>query len=369
MTADAMETAVAAPAAAWGLFGQRREVEALARSVAEGRHAHAYLFAGPPQSGKGTLARRLAQALNCEAPVEIDGAVTPCGGCRACRHIEAGKHPDVEVVAAGGMCGEPDHDHRKDNSRDIKICQVRALGSRLSLSPFEGRFRVVIVDPAEALNVYAADAFLKTLEEPPDSVVIILLSAKEELLLETVRSRLRRVELRPLPVDDLEQVLVARGAEPAEAAAVARLSRGCAGWALNAVADREMLEARAKQLDEIAALGVAGRYERFAYAAGLAGRWMRDRAGVAAALAAWTGWWRDVLLAAAGSERSILNVDRMEQIRNAAAGVRVGDAAAFVQALRDARGQLEENANARLALEVLMLRFPEPRGPGAATRG
>jgi DNA polymerase-3 subunit delta' len=365
MTADATGVAAAGP---WGLTGQAREVEALARSVAERRHAHAYLFAGPAQSGKGTLARRLAQALNCESPATVAGVYSPCGVCRACRHIEEGKHPDVEVVSPGGLCAESDHDHRKDNSRDIKICQVRALGARLSLSPFEGRYRVVIVDPADAMNVYAADAFLKTLEEPPDSVVIILLSAKEEVLLETVRSRLRRVELRQVTVEELEQVLVARGAAPEEAAAVARLSRGCAGWALNAVADRTMLEARAKLLDEIVALAGGGRYERFGFAADLAGRWTRDRAGVTAVLETWTGWWRDVLVAAAGSERSILNVDRMEQIRNLAAGVRVGDTAAFVQALRDVRGQLEENANARLALEVLMLRIPEPRGSGAATR-
>src|SRR5215472_9213601 len=133
MKAEATDAAATAP---WGLIGQAHEVEALARSVAEGRHAHAYLFAGPPQSGKGTLARRLAQALNCEAPGAVHGVFTPCGVCRACRHVEEGKHPDVEVVAPGGLCGESDHDHRKDNSRDIKICQVRALGSRLSLSPF-----------------------------------------------------------------------------------------------------------------------------------------------------------------------------------------------------------------------------------------
>ncbi len=340
------------------MIGQDHEVAALERSLAAGRPAHAYLFCGPPQAGKATLARRLAQALNCTAG---DGTGAPCGECRSCRHIEQGKHPDVEVVAPGGLCDESDHDHRKDNSRDIKICQVRALERRLSLSPFEGRYRFVSVDPADALNAYAADAFLKTLEEPPEQVVIALLSSKDELLSETVRSRLRRVEVRPATMELLEQALGERGAAPVQAAVIARLARGCCGWALNAIGDAKLLEDRDRLLDELAALADAGRYERFSFAADLATRWSRDRAAVSTVLAAWREWWRDVTLVAAGSERGILNVDRIEEIRAVAGRLSAAAAAGFVQALRDVQGQLEENANARLALEVLMLRVPESR--------
>src|SRR5438046_435015 len=102
-------TVNAHPHRPWGLIGQDREVEALERSLAAGRPAHAYLFCGPPQAGKATLARRLAQALNCTAG---DGTGAPCGECRSCRHIEQGKHPDVETVAPGGLCDESEHDHR-----------------------------------------------------------------------------------------------------------------------------------------------------------------------------------------------------------------------------------------------------------------
>ncbi len=341
----------------WGMIGQDAEVLALERSLVAGRPAHGYLFVGPPRSGKATLARHLAQALNCTARSE-SGA--PCGECRSCRHIEAGKHPDVELIGPGGLCDDSTHDHSKDNSKDIKICQVRSLERRLSLSPFEGAYRVVIIDPADALNAYAADAFLKTLEEPPDQVVLILLTAKEDALRETVRSRLRRVLVRPAAVPLLEEALAERGADPVRAALVARLSRGCTGWALHAVEDTKLLDERARLLDELAALGSGGRFERFAFAADLATRWSRDRAAVLAVLLTWTEWWRDLTLSAAGSEGGILNVDRIEEIRAAARGLRVADAAAFVQALRDARGQLEENASARLALEVLMLRVPEP---------
>ncbi len=341
----------------WGMIGQDGEVLALQRSLASGRPAHAYLFVGPPRSGKARLASRLAQALNCTAAAEPG---TACGSCRACRHIEEGKHPDVEVIRPGGLCDDSSHDHGKDNSKDIKICQVRSLERRLSVSPFEGRYRIVIIDPADALNVIAADAFLKTLEEPPAQVMLILLTAKEEALSETVRSRLRLVTVRPAPMPMLEAALAERGAGPVQAALVARLSRGCTGWALSAIKDTRLLEERSRLLDELAALGSSGRFERFAFAAELATRWSRDRAGVLAVLGTWTEWWRDLTLSAVGSERGILNVDRIEEIRAAARGLRVADAAAFAQALRDVRGQLEENASARLALEVLMLGVPEP---------
>jgi len=351
------------------MLGQDEQVLALARSVAEGSHAHAYLLSGPPRSGKGTLARRLAQALNCTGRADEPGPAMPCGVCRSCRHIEDGKHPDVEVITVGGICGEADHDHRKDNSKEIKICQVRALERRLSLSPFEGRYRVIIVDGADAMNVYAADAFLKTLEEPPPSVVIALVTAKEEALPETVRSRLRPIEVRPAPIALLEAALneivaAHRGdvdGSPIDTALVARLSRGRTGWALSVLADPTILAERGKKLDRIVQLGAAGLDERFAHAAELAASWTRDRKGVTAMLSLWTEWWRDVLLSVTGAERGILNIDRMEQIRPASAGLSAAAVAGFLQALRDSQSQLEENANPRLALEVLMLRLPEAR--------
>jgi len=341
----------------WGLLGQDAEVRALARGVAEGQPAHAYLFSGPAQAGKGTLAQRLAQALNCDDPRPLppDGTA-PCGVCRQCRQIEAGTHPDVTVVTLGGLCARSEHDHGKDGSKDIRVCQVRALEERINRSPFQGRWRVEIVDPADTLNAVAADAFLKTLEEPPARVVLLLLTAREEALPETVRSRLRRVAVQPVPAEPLAAFLVDRGTEPGEAALLARLSRGCTGWAIAAAANRTLLEERARRLDAIAALSDAGLADRFAAAAQLAQRWSKDRAGVLAELDLWTEWWRDIALGAAGAERGILNVDRLDRIRALAAGTTPMAVARAAEAVRACRTHLEENANARLALEVMMLR-------------
>jgi DNA polymerase-3 subunit delta' len=360
-----MSTTVDAAGAPWGLLGQDEAVRALARAVAAGAPAHAYLFAGPEGSGKRALAIRFAQTLNCTAPATGgDPPLVPCGSCRACRHIVAGTYADVCVVTVGGPCNVPEHDHQRDNSRDIKICQVRALEQRLSRAAFEGRWRVEIVDPADALNAQSADAFLKTLEEPPPNAVLILITAREERLPETVRSRLRRIELRRAPLPAIEALLRERGVREEQAAAVARLSGGCTGWALAAATDPAVLEERAAALDEASRLYVSGLAERFAVAAALAGRWAKDRAAVLRTLDIWMSWWRDVLLSAAGAERGMVNVDRLDPIRAAAIEMQTADAARALRALRDARGQLEENANPRLALEVLMLRLPERRESG-----
>lgn len=332
----------------------------LLRSVREGRAAHAYLISGPPRVGKGTLARVLAAAFCC---TETDA---PCGACPACRRVTAGAHPDVEVLAPGGLCDESEHDHARDGSRDVRICQVRRAERLLNLAPFEARARAVIIDPADALNAQSADAFLKTLEEPPAQAVIILVATEPGALPDTIRSRCRHVTLRVLPVAEVERLLrEERGAEADQAALLGRLSGGQIGWALAALADPAFLDARAEQIDRIAALAEAGRAERFAYAEELAGRFTRSRDDVYGVLSLWTGWWRDLLLARAASERGIVNVDRRQQLAAVAGRFEPAAVARFLRALRECRQDLEANVNPRLALEALMLRLPAGSKGGA----
>ncbi len=156
----------------WNIVGHEKAISVLRRAVEdEARLSHAYLFAGPEQVGRATAARQFAQALNCTAgtppaesgglgldlaPAESpsgDAADLPCGECRSCRLIAEGKHPDVETMTVGGLCDESEHkDHSKDASQDIRICQVRRLEHLVIRAAFEGRTRVIIVDPADALT-------------------------------------------------------------------------------------------------------------------------------------------------------------------------------------------------------------------------
>jgi DNA polymerase-3 subunit delta' len=343
-------------AVAWKLVGQPGVVAMLGRALRENRLSHAYLFVGPAQVGKATAARELAMALNCR------GEDPPCHRCRQCHLIEAGRHPDVELVGVGGLCEESDHrDHRTDGSKDIRICQVRRLERLLSRAPFEGHCRVVIIDPADALNVEAANAFLKTLEEPPASVVLMLVTSREEALPPTVRSRCRRVAFRLMPVADVERALGEGWSVPPEKASVlARLSGGRLGWAVSALQDEGLLSARQSVLEDVQRLAGASLSERFAYAGRLGYLFPRERESVFAALDLWQEWWRDLLLVGAGCEEQAVNYDRLDKLTAESRKYQVRAVARFLDALNRARQQLQENVNPLLALEVLMLELPAP---------
>jgi DNA polymerase-3 subunit delta' len=338
----------------WLTVGHERAVEALARNVADERASHAYLLIGPPNVGKRRLAVDLAKALNCT------GVDPPCGECRACMRIESSQHSDVEVVSLGGVCDEADHDHHRDGSKDIKICQVRRVQRSIALRPFEGRMRVVIIDPAESLNVFASDALLKTVEEPPEQVTLVLLANEAASLSETLVSRARQIAMPPVAAAVVREVLAARGTEAEVADLLARLSAGRIGWAISHTQDQSLLEERAQRLDRLEALTGEGRTGRMAFAAELAGQFATNREATYDWLELWRSWFRDLLLVAEGCEDLITNFDRLPAIKERSRTTTTAAIVRAIEALRDCRRQLEENANARLALEVLALCLPSP---------
>jgi len=194
---------------------QDRATGSLRTSLERGTLHHAYLLGGPAGVGKGTVARLLAQALNCEGGVAGPNGwrSDPCGACAPCRKIEKGTHPDVLVMSEERVmakAGRWEPEGGRTPSRDIVVAQVRDLvDRRLSLRLFEGRRRVIVLDPADAMNVQAQNALLKTLEEPPDDTVLVLVSATPDELLPTIRSRCLRIPFGPLPPALVEEILLA----------------------------------------------------------------------------------------------------------------------------------------------------------------
>ncbi|MFC2048414.1 ATP-binding protein [Chloroflexota bacterium] len=181
----------------WQVVGQTNVVSLLQRGLGTDSLAHAYLFVGPAHVGKMTLALNLAQALNCEA------TEPPCGECTSCQKIASAKHADVQII---GLSHGEDSAEAKPQT-EISIDQIRQIQHSASLPPFEGRYRVFIIDGAELLSIEAANCLLKTLEEPAAKVVFILLTTNERLLPETVISRCHRIELPPLAVNKVEAAL------------------------------------------------------------------------------------------------------------------------------------------------------------------
>jgi DNA polymerase-3 subunit delta' len=326
---------------AWPVIGHEWAVLSLDRAISDDRPAHAYLISGPPRIGKTTLARALALALNCRSA----NSARPCGQCRSCQLIGAGKHPDVQLI-------EPDGAH-------VKIDQVRVLQHDLALRPVEGRYRVAIFDQFEVATTEAQNALLKTLEEPPDYVVLIVLASDPELLLPTIVSRCQQVPLRPLTLTQVREALIKKwNVEASQADLLAHLSGGRLGWAVSAANDSSVMLARAKYLDDLESLLKADRVARFAYAEDLTKK--SDLARDAIDL--WRTWWRDVLLASSGSSAELVNIDRAEQIQALARHVALNQAKAAADACGRALWQMDRNVTARLAVEVLLLDFPVVRG-------
>ncbi|MFC2022391.1 ATP-binding protein, partial [Chloroflexota bacterium] len=308
----------------------------------------AYLFVGPAHVGKMTLALNLAQALNCEA------TEPPCGQCASCEKVGSAKHADVQIV---GLNHDGDSAESKPRV-EISIDQIRQVQHSVSLPPFEGRCKVFIIDGAELLSIEAANCLLKTLEEPVGKVVFILLTTNEQLLPATVVSRCQRVELLPLAV--VEAALNRSwGVEPQKAKLLARLSRGCLGWAVSAALDEHLLQQRAERLDELLDIINADCEERFAYAAHLVARFSQDRGLVQERLDLWLGWWRDLLLVKAGSSGNITNIDRLDTLIDTARDYSLAQIKVFIDSIQAACRQLKQNASPRLVLEVLMLSIPE----------
>jgi len=319
----------------WPVIGHEWAVLNLDQAATEYRPAHAYLISGPAHIGKTTLARTLAMALNCEADTR------PCGQCRACKLIAAGKHPDVQLI-------EPDGAH-------LKIDQVRALQHDLALSPNEGRFRVAIFNQFEVATTEAQNALLKTLEEPPDYAVLMVVTADPELLLPTIVSRCQLMALRPLTITQVRQALTTTWRiENDRANLLAHLSGGRLGWAVTAASDNSILDTRARRLDDLIVLLKSNRGARFAYAEAVTRK--EDHARDAIDL--WRTWWRDVMLAASGSTAELVNVDRAAQIQALATHIDVGQASAAAEACGRALWQIDRNATPRLVVEVLLLDFP-----------
>lgn len=356
------------PLPTWPIVGHTAAVRLLQRSLADGHLAHAYLLVGPPNVGKTTLGLTFAQALLCEDEAARSQGVA-CGRCAGCRKVRERTHPDLRVIEpdsggdddSGAGASESDvagaaRSKRKAASRvQIKIETVREVQRDLSLRPYQGARRVVLLTQADMLNDAAENALLKTLEEPPPYALLILTAEDAETLLPTTVSRCQQVPLNPVPAPTIAEALVAQGQSPDDAARLARLSGGRVGWALQAARDTNLLARRVAHLDGLARVLKAPRVERLALAEEMA----KKPEALSDLLLLWQGWWRDALLTQAGCGEWVTNVDQRPLLDQAAQRRSLETLAQALRATRQTADELERNANPRLALEVLFLSWPD----------
>jgi DNA polymerase-3 subunit delta' len=324
----------------WQVIAQDKVISLLDYSIKTNAIAHAYLIVGPRHVGKGTLAFNLAQALNC------DGPELPCGQCRSCQRILEGKHADITPIGL-------------DSKTEIGIDDIRALQRIANLPPYEGKCKVFIIDDAEYLSTEAANSLLKILEEPPQSVVWLLLVAEEEHLLPTVISRCQRLELKPVPSEHVREALVnSYNVEDNRAKLLAQLCRGRFGWALSALANDDILEQRSQRIDSLVSLLTASLDQRFTYAQELTGQFSQNRRAGAEIIEIWLDWWRDLMLIKGDCQEAIINVDYKTVLEEQARGLNLSEIKEFLNSLCLLQDAISKNVNPRLASEWLMLNLP-----------
>jgi DNA polymerase-3 subunit delta' len=320
------------------VIGHEQPKRFLQSALQSGRLAHALLFHGEEGIGKCLMAKVLAQVVNCE----VEPTLSPpdaCGVCRSCHQIEIGTHPDVMLISATSGKGETE--------------QAREIESRFIYRPLVGTRKIVILDNADLLRQEAANALLKTIEEPPPDSLIILVAARPDAVLPTIRSRCQEIRFAPVSAAAVKEVLQQkRGLPEADAHFLALVSGGRLGLALEA--DPAELRADRAALRELVSPHTLEMVTKiFAVCETIA---KSDHAEMAFGWLA--TWLRDLAVVKVGGDRDrLMNNDAVPELERLAARLpldKILDLGGLVESMQKG---LERNLNKQLMLEGVLLQL------------
>lgn len=346
---------IVAATSGWPIVGHDEAVRDLSQSVQSDAPAHAWLITGPPGTGRTTVAKTLAKALNCLSDIDKH----PCGSCENCRRIEAGSHPDVTLVDLewqAGMIGGPRGESSGPRQR-LSIETIRWLRQDIVVRPVMARWKVQIIVDANLLSESAPDAFLKTLEEPPSYAVIILVATSADAVPETVRSRCRHVALGMVPTASIRSALEARDVPPAAAAAIARGAHGRIAWAFRMAADPDALRSRREKL-ETAFEHLSTQLGRIQVSGAIATSHSRNREATFELLDLYVGIWRDALYHRVGLSDLTVFPELGDRVAKLSSRLEVADLNRAIWATRRCMDDLDTNIQARIALHAMVMQWP-----------
>ncbi len=316
-----------------GIYGHSKPVSILKNAMARDRIAHALLFHGMEGIGKRTTASILARAVNCKAEDP------PCDACASCRKAEHRNHPNIITIRAEGQF--------------IKISAVKELQSRMTVRPVEGK-RVFIIEEADRLNAAAANALLKTLEEPSPGNILLLTTARSHALPMTILSRCQHLRFTPLAREEVSRFLKEKeGLDDVAAEILAASSGGSIGRAIE-MKREDYLARRDGILDHLAQDDPADLLKRIA----LAGRFGKEREEILEGLRILRVGYRDSLIFRETRERERLMFrDRAGMIETIADRLSGRDLLRNIAAVESAMGAIARNANKSLTLEAMLIKL------------
>jgi len=312
------------------VIGHQTNIEFLKNSLSSGRIANAYLFAGAPDVGKEFTAVNFAKALNCLNPKDDHDS---CDSCASCKKIESGNHPDVQKISPQGAW--------------IKINQIRDLQKQVGFKPMEGKRKIYIILESERMTRETANAFLKTLEEPPGVSTIILITTNMNALLSTIISRCRILKFSNVPRTVLRQELMKRfNLSEAMAKTIVILSAGKVNKAFEIVKGSDVSD----EMEIPQVLQKPERIEAFKIAEEL----NKEPKQLDTLLT----WYRDLLLIKQGcQEELITHFDKMQQllhIANDCSRLQIHQA---IETIMETKQLIQRNVNSMLAMEVMVFKL------------
>lgn len=329
------------------LIGHERPTAILKAALLYDRVAHAYLFYGEDGIGKRLAAVRFAQAINCDTEVGPDGP-DACGACRSCRQIDALTHPDFLLIL-------PD---QKQANPQIKIEQIRELDHQLIYRPLIGQRKVCLIDEADRMTLGAANALLKTLEEPPAHSLILLVTSRPFALPATIRSRCQSLRFSAPARTQVEAALIMkREIPPADARFLALVTEDRIGQALQA----DLGTTRAQQ-DEFC--GLVSTKSLQSVTTLLAAAEALHKTERAPEALEWIGrWLRDLLLVRVGADPdNLVNIDQLSALNAAAERIQPDALMELLDEIAALERAATRNVNLQLALETILLRLRDAVG-------
>ena len=337
---------------AWKTVGQPDSIERISRALDLKRLLHAYLICGMDGVGKLTFALDIAKVANCLA---ISENLAPCGSCNQCHRIDSYNHTDVHI-----------YDVRKDSkdgtgsSTMVTIEQLREdFLKQVHRKPYEGRTRVFIITAIESMRSEQSNILLKTLEEPPENVMIILLSQDFTNVLTTIVSRCQVLTLEPVSESDIFQYLTSCVLDTdIPLKELSRLARGRPEWAYQAAMNPDIMENLKTDLNVFVECLAAGLDQRFNLSRNLSSQFLRDRESVYQFFDTALTWTRDVLLFINERFSDIINMSRKDEICQFSKILDLPDVLKVLKLIRITTDNLRKNVTPSLVLDNMMLKLP-----------